>query len=143
MSAAQVLQSYFTETMGGDLSAVDRYFADQPDYVLVAKRNHALTEVLPWTGRQTDRAGIKAAYGKLLAEFEVLDATQDAVIEAGEHVAVFGTFRYRARSTGRVVDSAWAVHAAVRDGAIVSYRFHEDSHAVAAAVAPRGLGFVP
>lgn len=135
MSAAHVLQSYFAETMGGDLSAVDRCFAETPDYVLVAEHNSALREILPWVGRQTDRKGIKAAYAALLAELEVLDATQDAVVEAGEHVAVFGTFRYRARSTGRIVDTPWSTHAAVRDGAIVSYRFHEDSHAVAAAVA--------
>lgn len=135
MSAACVLQSYFAETMGGDLSAVDRYFSEAPDYVLVAEHNRTLSEVLPWVGRQTDREGIKWAYAALLAELEVLEATQDFVVESGEQVAVFGTFRYRARSTGRVADTAWSIHAAVHDGAIVSYRFHEDSHAVAAAVA--------
>lgn len=134
MGAAQVLQRYFAETMAGDLSAVDRYFAEAPDYVLVAEHNDALRETLPWVGRQTDRAGIKAAYGALLAELEVLDATQDAVVEDGERVAAFGTFRYRARSTGRVIDTGWSAHAAVRDDTIVSLRFYEDSHAVATAV---------
>lgn len=136
MGPADVLQSYFAETMGGDMTAVDRHFAESPEYVLIAEDDPKLRTLLPWVGRQTDREGIKRAYRMLLEALEVIDARPGAVVEQGEHVVVHGTFRYRARTTNKTADSAWAVHAIVRDSRIVEYRFYENSHAVAEALRP-------
>lgn len=130
---AEVLVAYFEETMQGDLTAVDRYFAEDPQYVLIAPANDELAEILPWVGARSDRDGIKRAYGMLLSECDVIGATQDVLFDAGEHVVVCGTFEYRARATGRVVSSDWAVHATVRAGLIRTFHFYEDSYALASA----------
>lgn len=134
-SPSEVLQAYFAETMQGDLTAVDRYFTEQPDYVLISPTNPELASILPWVGAQPDRESIKSAYGKLLSELAVVGSTPGATFEAGENVFVSGSFRYEARATGKVVESDWAVHATVRDGRIHSFHFYEDSHAVASAFA--------
>jgi len=136
MSSADVLQTYFAETMSGDMTAVDRHFVASPDYVLIAEDNPASKELLPWTGRQTDRQGIKRAYAMLLDALEVTNVTPGATVIDGEHVPIHGTFRYRARATNKTVNSAWAVHAVVRGDRIAEYRFYEDSYAVAAALRP-------
>lgn len=136
MDAPEVLQRYFAETTGGDLSAVDRYFAESPDYVLIAEDDQELAKLVPWAGRQTDRAGIKQAYGRLLESLEILEAHPGVTSTDGQHVSVDGVFRYRARATGKVTTSAWAAHATIQDDRIVRYRFYEDSYAVAAALRP-------
>jgi ketosteroid isomerase-like protein len=136
MDAAEVLQRYFAETIGGDLDAVDRYFVVAPDYVLITEDDHELGKLIPWAGRQTDRAGIKHAYGSLLQSLEVLEARPGVMSTDREHVSVDGVFRYRARATGKEVTSAWAAHATIQDGRIARYRFYENSYAVAAALQP-------
>jgi len=136
MSPAEVLQTYFAETMSGDMTAVDRHFVAAPDYVLIAEDNPELRRLLPWVGRQTDREGIKHAYQMLLDALEVTEATPGGVVADGDHVAVHGTFRYRSRATDKTVTSAWAVHAVVREDRIAEYRFYEDSYAVATALRP-------
>jgi len=135
MSPAEVLQTYFAETMSGDMTAVDRHFVAAPDYVLIAEDTE-LRQLLPWVGRQTDREGIKHAYQMLLDALEVTEATPGAIVADGDHVAAHGTFRYRTRETNKPVTSAWAVHAVVREDCIAEYRFYEDSYAVATALRP-------
>ena len=132
-TASEVLGAYFQETMSGDLTAVDRYFAEEPDYVMICRTNSELAAILPWVGAQTDREGIKQAYGRLLAELEVLDASQEVVFDSPRQVAIEGRFTYRARSTGAVVDSDWSVFATVGAGGIEVFRYYEDSYAVASA----------
>lgn len=61
MGPADVLQSYFAETMGGDMTAVDRHFAESPECVLIVEDDRELRKRLLWVGRQTDREGIKRA----------------------------------------------------------------------------------
>lgn len=129
----EVLKAYFAETMQGDLTAIDRYFVDDPQYVLIAPSNPELAAILPCVGAQSSREGIKRAYGMLLSELNVIGATEDVVFDAGEHVVVCGTFTYEAKPTGRTVNSDWAVHATVRDGLIQTFHFYEDSYAVASA----------
>lgn len=119
--------------MAGDLAAVDRYFAEEPDYLMIGPSDSELAAILPWVGAQSDREGIKQAYGKLLTELEVLNASQEVVFDSDEQVAMRGTFTYRARSTDAVVDSNWTVHATVRDGRVHVFRYYEDSYAVASA----------
>ena len=134
-TAAETLQQYFSRTMRGDMEAVDQYFTESPDYVLLSDDDPELRRILPWAGRQVDREGIKRAYGALLETLEVVDSRPGVMMSSGEHVSVDGVFVYRVRPTGAVVTSPWAVHATVQDGRIVRFHFYEDSYAVA-----RGMG---
>ena len=135
VDAAEVVQQYFARTMRGDLEAVEEYFAESPDYVLLAEGDPELATIVPWAGRQADREGIKRAYGMLLETLEVVDSRPGVMMSDGEHVSADGVFVYRVRPTGAVVTSAWAAHATVRGGRIVRFRFYEDSYAVARGMA--------
>jgi hypothetical protein len=134
MTPADTLQRYFAETMTGDLDAVARFFPEPADYVLIADDDPPLNAVMPWVGRWRSHAEIKRAYEALLDALEVLEARPGHVVEQDERVAVDGVFRYRARATDRIAESAWAAHARVRGDQIVEYRFYENAFAVARAL---------
>jgi len=44
---------------------------------------------------------------------------------------IVGELTSAIRSTGKVVESSFVIEFTVRDGRIIRYRLHEDSHAVA------------
>jgi hypothetical protein len=50
----------------------------------------------------------------------------------GENVAVFGDFRYRSNSLGKVVNSPFSIPVKVADGKVTYLQFLEDSYATAA-----------
>jgi hypothetical protein len=51
---------------------------------------------------------------------------------SGENVAVFGDFRYKSHSLGKVVTSPFAILVKVLDGKVTYLQFLEDSYATAA-----------
>jgi uncharacterized protein len=51
---------------------------------------------------------------------------------ADENVAVFGDFRYKSNSLGKVVTSPFAILVKVADGKVTYVQFLEDSYATAA-----------
>ena len=55
-----------------------------------------------------------------------------------EQVAVFGTFRYKANTTGKVVTSPFSIHIKVVDGKVSYVQFLEDSYATAASFRTNG-----
>jgi ketosteroid isomerase-like protein len=54
-------------------------------------------------------------------------------IAQDDAVAVFGHFRYRAVSTGKDMETDWAIRIRMKDGRIARYHFFEDTFAIAAA----------
>jgi ketosteroid isomerase-like protein len=55
-----------------------------------------------------------------------------AMLASGLNVAVFGDFRYRSNSLGKVVSSPFSILAKVADGKVTYLQFLEDSYATAA-----------
>jgi ketosteroid isomerase-like protein len=55
------------------------------------------------------------------------------VIAEGDDVVLIGRMVSEVKKTGRDIDTAFALHATVRDGRITRYHLYEDSYAVAKA----------
>ena len=55
-----------------------------------------------------------------------------AMFASGENVAVFGDFRYKSNSLGKVVSSPFSILVKVVDGTVTYLQFLEDSYATAA-----------
>ena len=54
------------------------------------------------------------------------------MLAADENVAVFGDFRYRSKSLGKVVSSPFSILVKVVDGKVTYLQFLEDTYATAA-----------
>jgi uncharacterized protein len=61
-----------------------------------------------------------------------------AMFASGENVAVFGDFRYRSHSLGKVVSSPFSIFVKVVDGQVTYMQFLEDSYATASSFRKSG-----
>jgi uncharacterized protein len=61
--------------------------------------------------------------------FEVRD-----VVEQGDSVAMFGSFTYRGRESGKQITSPFSILAKVKDGKITYVQFLEDTFATSGTV---------
>lgn len=133
-SAGEAVRAFMDDALiEGDPQAVDRYFAEDVEYVPISRNNPELTAIMPWIGLKHGLDGVKGVFGQILENVDVLEYKTDVSFGEGESAAAFGTFKYRAKKTGRTVDSDWAIHAAMRDGKIVYFHFYEDSYVLASA----------
>jgi hypothetical protein len=60
------------------------------------------------------------------------------VFGSDENVAVFGDFRYKSHSLGKVVSSPFSILVKVVNGQVVYLQFQEDSYATAASFRKEG-----
>lgn len=130
--ARSVVEQFFGGFQRGDLGAVLAALADDVEYT-VNTRHTVTVEALPWSKTFHGRDAVQAFFIDLMQEFEVLAFALDELVAAGDSVAAFGSFRYRARTTGQECVTDWSARFAVRDGHIVRYQFFEDSYAIARA----------
>lgn len=112
-------------------AAAKRLVAPDATYISLNFDNPELKQIIPWTGTQKGSEAFSSTLIQVqkhgtIEDFKVLD-----IFGAGENVAVFGQFTYRANSTGNVVTSPLAIRAKVRNGKIVLFQFMEDSYATA------------
>jgi ketosteroid isomerase-like protein len=93
---------------------------------------------MPWFGLHRGIEGVEEVYTLILANLEVLAFEPHVAFGEGEDAAMFGRFRYRAKSTGKIVESDWAIHAVVRGGRFVGFHFYEDDYTLATAFRHEG-----
>jgi ketosteroid isomerase-like protein len=118
--------------------AARRLVAEDATYISLNFDNPELKQILPWTGTRTGRQAyvdtFKRAFEWWVAEdFEITD-----LFNAGEDVAVFGAFTFRAITTGKTIHSPFSIHAKVREGLIVYFQFLEDTFGSARTFSPSG-----
>jgi len=92
-------------------AAARRLVADDATYISLNFDNPELKKILPWTGTSKGQrpfidTGTRVAGYWTIEEFNVTE-----LFGAGENVAVFGSFRYRSVSLGKVVTSPFSIHA--------------------------------
>ena len=91
-----------------------------------------LSKIMPWAGTSH---GPQAVLGNLVTMFTRWDNQAfnvTTMFAADENVAVFGDFRYRSHSLGKVVSSPFSILVKVVDGKVTYLQFLEDSYATAA-----------
>ncbi|AIC29780.1 NTF2 domain-containing protein (plasmid) [Rhizobium etli bv. mimosae str. IE4771] len=114
-------------------AAAKRLVAPDATYISLNFDNSELKQIIPWVGTEKGPEAYSSAIIRVqqfgaLEDFKVVD-----IFGAGENVAVFGQFTYRAKATGIAVTSPLAIRVKVRDGKIILFQFMEDSYGTASA----------
>jgi uncharacterized protein len=124
-SPASLVQTLLSNPV--DLAHVSSVTTDDLIYVSLSENNPELKRVLPWAGTNNGPQSIVKAFQGIGATWETKAFEVREVIEQGDKVAMFGSFTYRGRATGKEITSPFALFAKVRDGKICFVQFLEDS----------------
>jgi ketosteroid isomerase-like protein len=121
------------EWLGGllDPEVVNRLVAADATYVSLNSEDEELAKIMPWTGTSHGPQAFLGNLGNMFTRWEnqAFDVTD--MFGSGESVAVFGTFRYKSHSLGKVVSSPFSILIKVVDGKVTYLQFLEDSYATA------------
>jgi uncharacterized protein len=101
-------------------------------YVSLNTEDAELSKIMPWAGTSHGPQAFLGNLGKMFARWENQAFNVTTMFASGENVAVFGDFRYKSKSLGKVVSSPFSILAKVVDGKMTYLQFLEDSYATAA-----------
>lgn len=139
-----IVAEFFAAFGQRDLDKVATFFTDDVVYTVIGdpKGTPPLDPeslvAIPWLGQYHGPAGAREFIAHLQANIDVIGFGPQTVIVEDENVAVFGTFSYRSKSTGRDFHSNYAIRIKMRGDKICEYFFHENTYAVAAAFRESG-----
>ena len=87
--------------------------------------------LVPWAGKRRTRESVRAFFPELARGVEPRQYEVKRILADDMMAVIVGELTSAIRSTGKVVESSFVIEFTVRDGRIIRYRLHEDSHAVA------------
>ncbi|QRK08844.1 nuclear transport factor 2 family protein [Archangium violaceum] len=127
-----IASTYFERLRAGaEPDALASLFSEDVDWDIPGD-----TRRVPWIGKRKGRAGVAGFFRELREQVESLRFEVRSLVVEGNEAVAPGHLESRVKSTGRIIDSEFALHLTVRNGLIVRYRLFEDSHAVARATGP-------
>jgi ketosteroid isomerase-like protein len=149
ISNSELIAAYLDAVLHKDVSAVDRFFAPDVEYLVNGSHVAGFTgtlppisadchAALPWLGLHKGKQAVKDFLAHMHRNLEVTAYGPREVISEEDNAAAFGWFRLHALSTGQTADIAYAVRFQLRDGLIVRYHFLENTFDVAAAFRSSG-----
>jgi ketosteroid isomerase-like protein len=121
-----------------DPEVVNRVVAPGATYVSLNSDNPELNKIRPRAGISHGPQAFLDNLGMMFTRWENQGFNVTTMFESGENVAVFGDFRYRSLSLGKVVTSPFAILVKVVDGQVTFLQFLEDSYATAASFRKEG-----
>lgn len=124
-SPVQALQTLLANPL--DLQNVRSVTAPDVTYVSLNENNPDLKRYLPWAGTNKGPESIVKAFEGIGRTWETKAFEVRDVIEQGDKVAMFGSFTYRGRETGKEITSPFSLLARVKDGKVVYVQFLEDT----------------
>ena len=114
-----------------DPDVVNRLVAPDATYVSLNTDNPELKKIMPWTGTSTGPQAFLDNLGTMFARWENQAFNVNAMFGSDENVAVFGDFRYKSHSLGKIVSSPFSIFMKVVDGQVTFLQFQEDTYATA------------
>ena len=121
-----------------DPGVVERLVAPEATYVSLNTDDPELQKIMPWTGTSRGPKAFLDNLGTMFTRWENQAFNVTAMFASGENVAVFGDFRYRSYSLGKVVSSPFSIFLKVVDGKVTYLQFLEDSYATASSFRKSG-----
>jgi uncharacterized protein len=115
-----------------DPDVVNRVVAPDATYVSLNTVDAELSKIMPWAGTSRGPQAFLDNLGKMFTRWENQAFDVTTMFASDENVAVFGDFRYKSHSLGKVVSSPFSILAKVVDGKVTYVQFLEDSYATAA-----------
>jgi hypothetical protein len=121
-----------------DPDVVNRLVAPDAVYISLNTDNPELKKIEPWTGTSHGPQAFLDNLGMMFTRWENQAFNVTTMFASDENVAVFGDFRYKSNSLGKVVTSPFSIHIKVLDGYVTYLQFQEDSYATAASFRSEG-----
>src|ERR1700758_2429781 len=115
-----------------DPNVVNRVVAPDATYVSLNSDNPELQKIMPWTGTSKGPQAFLDNLGTMFTRWENQAFNVTTMFGSDENVAVFGDFRYKSNSLGKVVSSPFSILVKVVGGKVTYLQFLEDSYATAA-----------
>jgi ketosteroid isomerase-like protein len=129
-STREVVQKlYELLSSGSEADVIAHLFSDNAAFDIPGA-----TELVPWIGKRHGRREIADFFRALREYIEPISFQVTSTVVEGEKAITLGQLESRVRSTGKVIETAFATEFTVQNGKITCYRFFEDSYAVAEAV---------
>jgi uncharacterized protein len=114
-----------------DPKVVNDLVAPQATYVSLNTENAELKKIMPWTGTSFGPEAFLANLNGMFSRWDNEAFNVTTMFASDENVAVFGNFRYKSKSLGKVVTSPFAILVKVVDGKVTYVQFLEDTYATA------------
>ena len=115
-----------------DPDVINSVVAPDATYVSLNTENPELTRIMPWAGTSRGPQAFLGNLSEMFARWENQAFTVTTMFASAENVAVFGDYRYKSNSLGKVVTSPFSILVKVVDGKVTYLQFLEDSYATAA-----------
>jgi uncharacterized protein len=115
-----------------DPDVVNSLVAPDATYVSLNTEDAELNKIMPWVGTSRGPQAFLGNLGAMFTRWETQAFNVTTMFASGENVAVFGDFRYKSHSLGKVVSSPFSILVKVVDGKVTYLQFQEDSYATAA-----------
>jgi ketosteroid isomerase-like protein len=121
-----------------DPEVVNSVVAPDATYVSLNTEDAELNKILPWAGTSHGPQAFLDNLGKMFTRWENQAFNVSTMFASDGNVAVFGDFRYKSNSLGKVVSSPFSILIRVVDGKVTYLQFLEDSYATAASFRKNG-----
>ena len=129
-SPIEVVSQWMANLLDPDV--VNRLVAPDATYVSLNTENAELSKIMPWAGTSRGPQAFLGNLGAMFSRWETQAFNVTTMFAADENVAVFGDFRYKSNSLGKVVTSPFSILLKVVDGKVTYLQFLEDTYATAA-----------
>lgn len=130
MDTRAVLAEFDRLLKAWDVDGLAALFADEVDWEISGD-----TETVPWIGKRTTRAEVRAFYAEDVPRYLTPDRFDvDGTFFDGERAVRTGDLRSQVKATGKWIETRFVQEFTVTDGRITRYLMHEDSWLVAQAV---------
>jgi uncharacterized protein len=114
-----------------DADVVNSVVAPDATYVSLNTEDTELSKIMPWAGTSHGPQAFLDNLSAMFTRWENQAFNVTTMFAADENVAVFGDFRYKSNSLGKVVRSPFSILLKVVDGKVTYLQFLEDSYATA------------
>ena len=110
---------------------IDALVAPDATYVSLNYENAELKKIMPWAGTGKGPQAVLSTYAQVGRYWKNEGIEIKDSVEAGENVAVFGSFTYRSNTLGEAITSPFCIFAKFKEGKIVYMQFMEDTFGTA------------
>ena|SRR5690348_11040912 len=121
-----------------DPEVVNSVVAPDATYVSLNTEDTELNKIMPWAGTSRGPQAFLDNLSTMFTRWENQAFNVTAMFASDETVAVFGDFRYKSHSLGKVVSSPFSILLKVIDGKVTYLQFLEDSYATASSFRKNG-----
>jgi len=126
------VDTFYARIGAGDISGVINLLTDDFHWEIPGDSEH-----VPWLGKRNTPEAVEEFFANMADHVDRKSFDIDRIVVDGQDAVVLGRAVVTVRSTGKLMDTQFAVHLVVEDdGHISRFFMYEDSWHVAAAMRP-------